>query len=143
VSAPRAARPAPLPADPAVEPFWAAVRDHRLEMQRCDDCGYVRWPPGRRCPECLSERGTWTELSGRGALWSFAIYHHSYDPEFASSLPYNVALVRLAEGPMIISNLVVDRAEDAAMDQPVTAVYDDVSPELTLLRFVPDSRESA
>jgi hypothetical protein len=44
---------------------------------------------------------------------------------------------------MIISNLVVDRAEDAAMDQPVTAVYDDVSPELTLLRFVPDSRESA
>jgi uncharacterized protein len=137
VTVPHPAHPEPLPADPQSAPFWDGLRAHRLTMQRCLDCGYVRWPPGRHCPQCLSTRADWAELSGRGSVWSIAVYEHAYDPEFAASLPYNVALVELAEGPMLISNLVTDDITTISIGDPVTAVFDDVSAGLSLVRFAP------
>lgn len=143
MTVPHPAQPEPPPADPQSEPFWTNLRAHRLTMQRCEECQYVRWPPARHCPQCLATRAVWAELSGRGSVWSIAVYEHAYAPEFASSLPYNVALVELAEGPMLISNLVIDDITAIRIGDAVTAVFDDVSADLSLVRFAPAPGEVA
>ena len=143
MTVPHPAHPEPPPADPRSEPFWTNLRAHRLTMQQCEDCQYVRWPPAAHCPQCLSPRAAWAELSGHGSVWSIAVYEHAYDPAFASSLPYNVALVELSEGPMLISNLATDNITTVSIGDAVTAVFDDVSADLSLVRFAPVPRDEA
>src|SRR6185312_4556760 len=64
---------------PLSEPFWRAAREGRLVFQRCGECGYVRWPPGPLCPECLAPQATWEEVEARGSVWSYCVYDHCYD----------------------------------------------------------------
>ena len=68
-------------------PFWEAARRHALALERCDDCGHFRYPPAPVCPECLSERATWTPVSGRGVVTTFVVVHKPYFPSFAADLP--------------------------------------------------------
>ena len=42
--------------------------------------------------------------SGRGIVESFTVIHRSPHPDFA--VPYTVALVRLTEGPVLLSRLI-------------------------------------
>ena len=46
------------------------------------------------------------------------MYHTAYHPAFESRLPYNVALVELAEGPRLLTNI-VDPSEALVADAPV------------------------
>jgi hypothetical protein len=87
------------------QPFWDAAADGRLVFQRCDECGYIRWPAAGVCPECLSRRATWTEVDGTGTLWSFVVYHRAYAPSLRDQVPYPVVLVELACGVRLVSRL--------------------------------------
>jgi uncharacterized OB-fold protein len=61
-----------------------------------------------------------------------------YFKGFEDDLPYTVVLIKLREGPFLYSNLVgVDDAQ-IKIGMPVTAVFDDVTPEVTLIRFRPN-----
>lgn len=126
--------PLPNPHDPLTAPHWAAARDGRIAMQRCPSCGYVRWPAALSCPECLTAGGEWTALSGRGRIWSFAVYEKPLDPAFADLCPYAVALIRLDEGPMIYARM-LDPPDRLACDRAVSAVHEKVSEDVTLARF--------
>src|SRR6202012_3573533 len=75
-------KPLPDLDDPLTAPFWTAARDGRLVAQRCANCGYLRWPPGPVCNECLTPGGEWAELSPHGTLYSYAEYHRALDPAF-------------------------------------------------------------
>jgi uncharacterized OB-fold protein len=81
------------------------VDGERIKFQHCAHCGYVRYPAARFCPECLSDEARWVVDSGRGTIWSFAIYHRAFDPAFAAAVPYDVALVELESGPRLITNV--------------------------------------
>ena len=116
-------------------PFWEAARRHALALQRCDDCGHFRYPPAPVCPECLSERATWTPVSGRGVVTTFVVVHKPYFPSFAADLPYNVVQVQLDEGPRLTANLVGVANADLRVGARVEVVFDDVTPEVTLPRF--------
>lgn len=131
----------PLPAsllpdisDPLTAPHWAAALEGRLAMQRCDACGYVRWPAARTCPECLTDGGSWATLSGHGTIWSYAVYPEPLHPAFAGQTPYAVGLVRLDEGPMIYGRLEDDPAIFAC-DQKVVATFAELAPGVTVPRF--------
>src|SRR5580698_4743170 len=83
-----------------------------LRFQKCDDCGYVRFPVAPICPECLSTSFTWAADTGEGTVWSYCIYHRAFDAAFRSAVPYNVALVELDSGPRMISNVLgISRAD--------------------------------
>jgi uncharacterized OB-fold protein len=118
-------------------PFWEATRRHELALQRCDDCGHFRYPPAPVCPECLSDRATWTPVSGRGTVTTFVIVHKRYFVSFAADLPYNVVQVQLDEGPRLTANLVGATNADIRIGARVEVVFDDVTPEVTLPRFRP------
>ena len=86
-------------------PFWRFLAtEGRMRLQRCNDCGTWRYPPGPACPECLSPHADWAPVSGGGELLSWVTFHKQYLAEY--SAPYNVIAVRLDEGPTLISNLV-------------------------------------
>ncbi|HTT86764.1 MAG TPA: zinc ribbon domain-containing protein, partial [Acidimicrobiales bacterium] len=44
-------RPAPIP-DHDSEPYWQALHEGRLMVQRCDDCGASQLYPRDRCLAC-------------------------------------------------------------------------------------------
>jgi uncharacterized OB-fold protein len=84
--------------------FWDAAAEHRLVAQRCAGCGVLRHPPRPMCPHCRSLDFEAAELSGRGALYSYAVLHHPQHPAF--DYPVLAALVDLDEGIRLVSNLV-------------------------------------
>ena len=127
----------PLPQPDALTvPFWDACRRGTLEVSACEDCGHLFLPPGPCCQTCWSTQLAASPVSGRGRVFSFAVYRRTYHPGMPA--PYVVALVELDEGPRLISNIVGCAPEDVAIDMPVLVRFDDVG-DFTLPRFAPVS----
>jgi uncharacterized OB-fold protein len=133
------ARPIPQ-VEPEAAPFWASLREHRMRVQRCEDCGESYFPPSARCPSCLSDRVTWEQVSGRGRVWATATMFRAYLPAYEADIPYDVSIVELEEGAKVWSNVVDCHPDDVHVGMAVTVRYDDVTPALTLARFVPVER---
>ena len=126
----------PLPQVSAeMAPFFAAARRHELVVQRCRGCGAHRFPARDRCSTCLSREADWTRVSGRGAVFSYAVMHQVYHPAFAAEVPYAVVVVKLAEGPKMISNMVDCPVGEIRIGMPVEVVFEDVTDEISLPQF--------
>jgi uncharacterized protein len=125
----------PLPRlDTVNRPFWIATADGKFMLQFCKDCGDTRYPPGPICPKCLSSNQDWKPASGRGTLESWVDFHRAYWDGFKGDLPYRVCLVKLEEGPVVVSNL-IDKTDNLRMGQPVKVVFEKVNDEVTLPKF--------
>lgn len=133
----------PLPNldDPLTAPFWRAARAHQIVVQRCSSCRYLRWPPTPLCPECQTEAGEWTQIRPTGTLYSVATYHRALDPAFAEAVPYTVALVQLDDGPRMYG-VMVGADATLTLDEPVHAVFDDVTADVTLVRWTMTTQRS-
>ena len=115
-------KPRPI-VDELNAPFWQAcapdMGEPRLLLQRCRDCGGLRCPPEKLCPACGCGDFTWQAASGRATLWSWTRIHKAYLPGFDP--PYTACLVKLDEGPVIVSAL-TDEA-DLTLDLPLRLVF--------------------
>ena len=128
----------PLPViDDDNREFWESCRRHEMRLQRCDSCDYWRYYPAPVCPECSSFEHTWKPVSGRGTVYTFSVVHRPPSPAFADDLPYVYAVVELAEGPMMSTNIVGVAPEEVRIGMPVVVTYDEVTPEVTLPKFRP------
>ncbi len=128
----------PLPIPSAVSrPFWDGLREGVLRIQNCRECGRHVFYPRSLCPNCLSEALDWVAVSGRGKLYSFTIVRRAMHPAFQVDVPYVYAIVELEEGPRVTANVVNCALEAVRVDMPLRAVYDSVTPEVTLLKFEP------
>ncbi len=117
------------------QPFWDACRKHRLQFQRCRDCGSLRWPPAFICPECHSSDSQWVQVSGRGRIVTYAVIHRAYRKEFKDDLPYVTAVIELDEGVRMLSNVVGCDPAQLACDMRVDLVWEDVTEEFSLPKF--------
>lgn len=128
----------PLPdIAPGTEPYWNALREHRLIYQRCRDCGTTYAPYQPICRNCWSSNVEDLQSSGRGSVYSFSVVWRPPFPAFRPDVPYAVAWVQLEEGFYLTTNIVGCAHEDVHIDLPVEVVFDDVTPEITLARFQP------
>ena len=59
------------------------------------------------------------------------------NPAFREDAPHVYSVIQLDEGPRMISNMVECDLDDRRVDMPVVAVYDDVTPDWTLVKFKP------
>ena len=128
---------APLPRPtPESKPFWDALKQRRLLIQRCEDCSHAYYYPRPFCPACLSDDVKWEEAGGKGKLYSFVINHRAA-PGFVA--PYIIAVVQLDEGPRMMTNLigVEPDPEMVRCEMQVEIVFDDVDDDFTLPRFRP------
>ncbi len=125
----------PLPKIDALNrPFWEAARDGRLVVQTCSRCNDAHMPPTPVCPTCLSDEQEWRPSSGRGRLESWIVFHRAYWDGFKDELPYSVCLVRVEEGPLLVSNL-VGTAEGAKLGALVRVAFKRATEEVTLPVF--------
>lgn len=131
-------KPLPRPS-PISRPFWEAARRHELMLQRCGACGNFIYYPRARCPDCLSDRLEWTRCSGRGTLYSYTVVHRTPVRAFAGE-PYVLAIVELAEGPRMTTNIIGPH-DGLEVGMAVKAVFDDVTPDCTLVKFAPALRQ--
>ena len=83
----------------------AAAAEGRFELQVCERCQAVQYPPRDACHVCLSPELQWTPQSGAGELLSATVLHHSNDPFYRERLPWRLGLVRLDTGPSVIAHL--------------------------------------
>ena len=116
-------------------PFWEGARQGELRMQRCQDCGHIRFPISPVCTQCLSDKTEWARLSGRGEVFAKLVYHRAYNPAFKDDVPYNVVMVQLEEGPRMFSNVVGTPNDQIKVGDPLEAVFDPVTDEVTIPRF--------
>ncbi len=121
---------------PLTQPYWDAARAHRLLIPRRAD-GTFFWYPRVLTPGALDADWTWAEVSGQATVYSFTIDRRGTAPGFAADAPYVIAIVELAEGPHITTNIVGCPVEDVRIGMAVEAVYEDVNDEITLVRFRP------
>lgn len=128
--------PNPLHAETS-RPFWEAAKRHELLMPRCRLCDRLFFYPREVCPVCLRSEIDWQPVSGRGRLHSYTVIHQPANPAFREDAPYVYALVQLDEGPRMIANLVDCPPDAVQIDMPLVATYDDVTPEVTLVKFRP------
>lgn len=133
-SQPGYTKPLPDVDDPDLKPFWAAARESRLTAQRCRGCGLLRWPPGPVCGTCLEEDSEWVDVSTEGTVWSYAVYHRAFHPGFQADVPYVVGIVENADGLHFVGNVLGPRAS-IAVGSRVSAVFDAVTPEVTLVKW--------
>jgi uncharacterized protein len=130
------ARPLPV-IDTVSRGFWDQAREKRLAVQACRKCGDAHFPGSPVCPECLSDEQDWKPVSGAGILESWIEVYRAYWPGFNDALPYNVCLVRLPEGPVLISNLVGDTT-GAKRGAAVHVVFEQATDEVTIPKFALD-----
>jgi len=131
------AKPMPV-IDVWSRPFWEACSEERLIAQRCDESGEVWFPPSPVSPVTRTDKWTWVDLSGRGKIWSFVVFHQRYFTGFADDIPYNVAQIRLEEGPYFLANIVNCANDELEIDMPVRVVFERATAELTIPKFAPD-----
>ena len=123
--------------DDGNRPFWDGCRAGVLVLQRCDDCGHLRYPISPVCPQCIGSKATWVEAEPTGEVYSFGVFRHAYNDAWRDRVPYTVALVKLDAGPTLISNIVGVDPRDVRVGRRVTAVFERVTDEVTIPQFTP------
>ena len=128
----------PLPRlDEESRGYWEALARHELYVQRCRACGTTRFYPRAVCPSCLSSDTAWVRASGRGTVYTFTVTHQNQAPGFREELPYVLALVELAEGVRLMTNIVGCPPDAVRIGMAVEVVFEDVTPEVSLPKFRP------
>ena len=98
------AKPLPEISD-LTKPFWDATRAGELRMQKCSQCGHIRYPVGPVCTACLEPEHTWEKMSGKGKVLAHLVFHQVYHKAWAKDAPYSVIMVQLPEGPRMFSDI--------------------------------------
>lgn len=113
--------PAPTP---ETQPFWEGAKAGRLTIQRCRTCDRAYFYPRPFCPHCSSDDVEWFTASGRATLASYVISERAA-PGFTA--PYVIAIVELAEGPRMMTNIVgVDPDPDRLpLDLPLMVRFEE------------------
>jgi len=122
--------------NPETKPFWDATLEGRFLIKSCNGCGENFWYPRTICPFCAAFDTRWTEVSGRGEVYSFSIVRKGFG-DFAESTPYALAYVQLEEGPRVMTNIVNCDVDLLAIGDPVQLVFEPAEGDARLYRFEP------
>lgn len=123
------------PGEDVDEVFWAGCAAGDLWLQQCTDCGRHQFYPRYRCTTCWSAQLVWTRASGLGTLASFSVVYRGTDA-FADLTPYAVTLVKLAEGPVMMSMMAHVDERELRIDLPLRLEFLDHGGQV-LPTFVP------
>ena len=119
-------------------PESSAGREHRqnadvtsqfLACLRKGELRYMRHPQTGRAMGYNERLGSqsgqqpeWVLASGGATLHSFVVYHQRYSEEFPP--PYNVAMIALDEGPLLVSTVLTPNLKDLRIGARLTAVIE-------------------
>jgi uncharacterized OB-fold protein len=127
-------------------PFWSGCREGVLRLQMCPVSQRLIFPPRPVNPWSPRHKAVWTDVSGRGTIWSVIEPHPPLMLEFTLLAPYNAIVVALAEDPTIrlVGNLVPEAGapinalgfDDIEIGAAVSVVFECINDAITLPRWV-------
>jgi len=122
---------------PETRHFWEGCQAGELRLQRCAACAQSYFPPRPFCPKCASRNVEVYPASGQASLYSYVINHRPR-PDVGAE-PHAIAVVTLAEGPRMMTNIVgcPQTPEALVLDMPLTVTFEKQSDEITLPFFTP------
>jgi uncharacterized OB-fold protein len=113
--------PLPRP-NPMTQFFWDGCKARKLQILRCQACGwFVHYPR----PVCNK------------SLYAYTLTMQAFHPYYVDKLPYTLAVVELEEQPGLrITTNIVDVAEaDLKTGMPVRLAWREVAPDVVLPMF--------
>jgi len=128
-------RPLPKPT-PETKHFWDGALAGELRLQSCSDCSKTYFPPRPFCPACGSRSVGIVKASGKAKLHSYVI-HARPSPGFDP--PYAIAVVELAEGPRMMTNIVgcPQTPEALQLDMDLEVTFEKQTDTIALPMFKP------
>ena len=109
--------------DAFTRPYWDAAAEGRLLLRRCRACARPHHYPREFCPHCWSEDVDWEPASGRATLYTWSVVHRNDLPPFGERVPYVAAVVDLAEGPRMMTQVVDVPEDDLRVDMALEVVF--------------------
>lgn len=103
------------------EQFYAAAAEGKLLIQRCKSTGQAQWYPRSHSIHEIGAEVEWVEATGAGEVYSFSVISRS--PFDDVEAPYVFALVDLAEGVRLATNIVDVDPERVEIGMPVRVVF--------------------
>jgi len=79
----------------------------------------------------------WRPSTGHGTVVSYTVCRLPVAESYADDVPYVVALIKLDEGPTMMSNVVGCDPETVATGMPVEVIFEDWSDEISIPQFRP------
>lgn len=131
-------KPVPVP-DRVSEGFWASAARHVLAIQQCDSCGRLAHPPVTICPGCLSTEPSFSfrPTAARGRVRTWTVMRDAFLPGFREDIPWIIGEAELDEAPGVrLLGRMVERSDvQLHIDDPVTVIFEDVAPGVSVPRF--------
>ena len=103
---------------------WRRIPErYRLAGSQCMVCQTKFFPPRKLCPACRRKGKLESfQFGGKGKIYSFSEVH-SAPAGLELEIPYVLAIVQLAEGPKLTTQLVDCRESDVKVGAPVEVVF--------------------
>jgi len=115
--------------------FWDGMAAGELRIQRCEDCGALRHPPGPMCMACGSPRPGYAVAAGTGTVFSYVVHHHPPVP--GKRLPLVIALVELDEGVRVLGEMTGVSPDQVSVGMAVRVEFLRIDDELVLPAWRP------
>lgn len=119
----RVPKPVPKPTF-ETQAFWDACNRGELLYQKCSACGHVQFYPRSLCAKCHDAGMTWERSQGRGTLHTFSIVHRPPTEAFKPDVPYVLALIDMAEGFRMMTNVVNCDPDSLDIGTPIRIVFE-------------------
>src|SRR5438093_7449006 len=129
-------RALPVPTPETVH-FWEGCKAGELRLQRCRSCKEPYFPPRPFCPRCGGRDIEMFAASGKATLYSYVINFRPR-PDMGTE-PHSIAVVELAEGPRMMTNVVncPQTPEALQLDMELQVLFEKQSDEISLPLFEP------
>ena len=102
--------------------FWRTARTrYGLVGEVCRVCHEPIFPPRDVCPHCIEAGQDVHQFSGKGEVYSFSTVYEA-PAGYTDNQPYTVALVKLAEGPLLTAQLTDVDNDQVRIGMPVEMV---------------------
>ncbi len=121
--------------------YIAGCRVGELRLQCCSRCGLHQFYPRIMCAHCFSEELEWVAATGRGEIISFTVVRRPISRAYDA--PYVVALIKLQEGPTLMSHIVDCAPETIAVGLPVQVAFASWSESVALPVFTLDRQRGS
>jgi len=133
--------PAPVPEPDGVSaPYWTGLREGRLMVQRCQQCGCWQFGPEWICHRCLAFDPAWVEVRPAGRIYSWERVWHPVHPALKERGAYLAVLVELPDAGHVrmVGNLLGDPMQAVRIGVEVAGVFEHhagAAPPFSLLHW--------
>ena len=90
----------------------------RLEAGKCNDCGYIAFPPRLICPQCGNTSFKQIRLNPEGEILTYTIIHIAADT-FSKEAPFAVAIIETKDGARLTAQVVDCKTDEVAIGKKV------------------------